>query len=268
MRACCHIPACVIASLAGTLVVAGAAGAAAIPACAPVAGDEPPAASFTLQEGQSTELRLGRRQKVDMDLDLTVAGCRFRREEKLDVTERSFRKEGAKLDPDSVEVSASALGDEAVLTVTIERDPETEPGRYTGAAIIEPAATLGQKVRVPLAVTVQYGDMSRLAWVSFIVTFLVGSLVVMLKGLAAGSSHAFGLPPYKPTTVALDLLAAGTGMLAAFGVWKTQYYNNSTWGSSDPFWDGVDLVLVMIAGFIAAATAATIATDPPRRRAA
>lgn len=265
MRACCYRGACTILAAVAALVVAAGAGAAPVPVCASAVGDEPPAASFALQEGQSTELRLGRRQKVDTDLDLSVGGCRFRRRTALEVDLRSFRKEGATMNPDSVDVSASALGDEAVLTLTIERDPKTEPGRYTGAAIIEPAATLGQKLRVPLTVTIQYGDVSRLALIAFLVTFVLGSLVVTLKGLAAGSSHAFGLPPYKPSTIALDLLAAGTGMLAAFAVWKSEYLNNTIWGSGDPFWDGVDLVLVMLAGYIAAATAATIATDPPRR---
>lgn len=267
MRACCHVGSWVIA-VVGVVALAPRAGAAAISMCAPATGDEPPTASFSLQEGQSTELRLGRRQSVDTDLDFTVGGCRFRRREDLQVAVRSFRKDGAKLNPDNVEARASALGDEAVLTVTVRREAGTEPGRYTGAAIIEPGAEHGQKVRVPLSVTVQYGDMSRVAWISFVVTFLLGSLVVTLKGLASGSAHAFGLPPYKPTTIALDLLAAGTGLLAAFGVWKSEYFNSPTWGSNDPFWDGVDLVLVMLAGYIAAATAATIATDPPRRRAA
>ena len=201
------------------------------------------------------------------EIEFAVTGCRFRRSTTLEANTRLFRKGGASIDPKSVGIQATALGDEAVLTVSVRRDSETEPGRYEGAAVIEPASTLGQKVRVPMSITLQYRNMPRLALWTFLLTLIVGSAVVALRGLAAGGGKAFLLPPYTLVTIALDLLAVGAGMLAAFGVWKSQYFNNGTWGDGDPFWDAVDLLIVMVAAFIAAATTATIATDPPRRRA-
>lgn len=249
------------------LLAASPASGAQVPFCAPAADDEPAVATFTLVQGETTELAVDRRMTSSHEIEFAVTGCRFRRSTPLGATTRLFRKGGASIDPAHVGIEATALGDEAVLTVSVRRDGETEPGRYEGAAVIEPASTLGQKVRVPMSITLQYRNMPRLALWTFLLTLVVGSAVVALRGLAAGGGKAFLLPPYTPITIALDFLAAGAGMLAAFGVWKSEYFNNGTWGAGDPFWDAVDLLIVMVAAFIAAATAATIATDPPRRRA-
>lgn len=236
---------------------------AAQPACRSSEGTAQPA-SFTLVEGQGTEIPLGRRERAEVELEFNVAGCRFAQETPLTVVPRLFRKDAATLDRKSVDVTASARGDEAVVTLTLRRD-NAEPGRYLGAFALEPDYKLGQRVRVPLTVTVQYRDMKRLAWSVFPLTILLGTLIIFLKGLAAGGADSF-LRSFNWKGLALDAIAVGAGTVAALGAWRSGYLNNEIWGSGDPFWDGVDLLIVMVAAFIAAATVASIPTDAARQR--
>jgi hypothetical protein len=262
------IPATAVALLAAVAAPATTK-AAVVERCVAAAADGEPAATFSLVEGEDTELPLDRRLSAQIQLEFNVTGCRFARRTTLGFDRRLFRKGGATLDPKGVDVSAEATGDEAVVTLKVSRD-SAEPGRYVGAIVLEPESRLGQKARVPVTVTVKYREMSKLAWIEFLVTFALGSLVVWLKGVATGSTNSFlqciwRLEGDALKRIALDSIAIGAGLLAAFGAWKSGYMNNATWGAGDPFWDGVDLLLVMVAAYIAAATGATLGTDPARQ---
>jgi hypothetical protein len=211
--------------------------------------------TYSVVSGATAKLVVRRRDSGEHEIPLSVTGCVLPPNARIAGLIHDFENgDGATIPPSKLQVVATRTGKTtASLHFRLQDRKDVAAGTYSGTLQLDGDETLGHVLSIPATITLQYQNLWIAIIVPWLVTLVVGSGTLWLRLLVAEQSWK----TWK------SLLAVGAGLVAALGVWRTQYLTVESWGGS--LTDFIGLITLMVSGYIAAATAISAATDAAAR---
>ena len=207
---------------------------------------------YRIQDDSSTTLPRGRRHTGEIEIRLSVEGCRLAAGTQIHGYPHALSRGGDSIPRSALHVTAEATGNHAVSIFLRVTRSGVAPGKYTGTLDLDNSEVFGHTLSVPVMVTVQARGAVVILLTTLLSVLVVGTGLVYLRLRGAGGKVG---SVKQWITRPANLIGIGAGLAAAVGVWLTTYWTDPTWGT-DVVGQWWKLVFLMGGAFIAALTAA------------
>jgi hypothetical protein len=213
---------------------------------------EPLIGDYRIKDDTSTTLPLGRHQHGEIEIGLSVEGCRLAAGTDIGGYPHALSRGDESIPRRALQVDATTTGNHAVSIFLQVTRSGVAPGKYTGTLDLDNNEVFGHTLSVPVTVTVQARGWVWILLTTLVAVTIVGTALVYLRLRAAGANVG-SLRHW--ITRAPNLIGIGAGLVAAVGAWFATYWNDPTWGT-DPVGQWWGLVFLMGGAYVGAMTAA------------